>query len=76
MKIGLLGTGHLGRIHLKCISMIGSYQPVGFYDPDPDIRHSVQEEYGWYAFDSAEALIAAADVVDIPSHGPRAHRTG
>ena len=34
LKIGVLGAGHLGRIHLKLLKSIEGYEVVGFYDPD------------------------------------------
>lgn len=66
LKIGVLGTGHLGKIHLKCIQMaVETYQLVGFYDPNPQMAQSVAEQFQLKAFDSVEALIEAVDVVDI-----------
>jgi len=66
IKIGVLGTGHLGKIHLKCIQMaVETYELVGFYDPNPQMAQSVAEQFQIKAFDSAEALIQAVDVVDI-----------
>ena len=34
LKIGVLGAGHLGKIHIKCIKEIEDYDLVGFNDPD------------------------------------------
>ncbi len=66
LKIGVLGTGHLGKIHLKCIQMaVETYELVGFYDPNPQMAQSVAEQFQLKAFDSVEALIQAVDVVDI-----------
>lgn len=65
LKIGVLGAGHLGKIHLKCIKEIDGYQLVGFYDIDPVCRKEVAQEYGVKAFDSVKELIDAVDVVDI-----------
>lgn len=64
-KIGVLGAGHLGKIHLKCIRQITNYELVGFYDPDKDTAQKVSEEFGLPAFASIEALMDAVDVVDI-----------
>jgi predicted dehydrogenase len=66
-KIGVLGAGHLGKIHLKCIKNIADYQLVGFFDPDKDNATKIAAEMGIKAFDSAEALVKAADVVDVVS---------
>ncbi|MEL7247959.1 MAG: Gfo/Idh/MocA family oxidoreductase [Bacteroidota bacterium] len=66
LKIGVLGTGHLGKIHLKCIGLANeSYELVGFFDPNPEVAQTVAEAYNTTAFPSAEALIEAVDVVDI-----------
>lgn len=66
LKIGVLGTGHLGKIHLKCIKQADSHYVLqGFYDADPSTRSKVSSDFGTPAFDSVEALIDAVDVVDI-----------
>ena len=65
LKIGVLGAGHLGKIHLKCIKEIASYDLVGFFDPDPVTAKLVEEELGVHCFDSLEELIEAVEVVDI-----------
>ena len=65
LKIGVLGAGHLGKIHLKLIRQIESYQLVGFYDPDQEKCRATEEEFGIPSFPSIEALISAVDVVDI-----------
>ncbi len=66
LKIGVLGAGHLGKIHLKCIQLAAeTYQLAGFYDPDPLAAKQVSESLGIPCFESAEALMDAVDVVDI-----------
>ena len=65
LKIGVLGAGHLGKIHIKCIQLIAQYELVGFYDPDPDTVAQVEKELGVHCFASVEDLIEAVDVVDI-----------
>lgn len=65
LKIGVLGVGHLGKIHLNCIKTIDDYELVGFYDPDGDMSATAEKEYGLRSFDSIEDLIGAVDVVDI-----------
>jgi len=65
LKIGVLGAGHLGKIHLNCIKQIEEYDLVGFYDPAVDTAREVEEELGIPAFATIEALIDAVDVVDI-----------
>lgn len=65
LKIGVLGAGHLGKIHIKCIKQIDCYELVGFYDPDAATAKAVEEELGVRCFATIEALIDAVEVVDI-----------
>lgn len=66
LNIGVLGAGHLGKIHLNCISQLANhYNLVGFYDPNPEVSAKVNEELGYKNFDTIDSLIEAVDVVDI-----------
>ena len=65
LKIGVLGAGHLGKIHLNCIKQIEEYDLVGFFDPAGQTAKQVEEEIGVKCFDSVDSLIDAVDVVDI-----------
>lgn len=65
IKIGVLGAGHLGKIHLRIAATSKAYDLVGFYDPNPETTKKVQLEYGYKSFKSPEELIKASDVVDI-----------
>ena len=65
LKVGVLGVGHLGKIHIKCLRMIEEYQLIGFYDPDLENAKLASEEFGLKSFESVKALIEAVDVVDI-----------
>ncbi len=67
LRIGVLGVGHLGKIHVKCIQEIDAYELIGFYDPDDAKAQAAVEQFGIKRFPTAEALIAAAEVVDIVS---------
>lgn len=65
VKIGLLGTGHLGKIHLKLIREIRDYELMGIYDPN-DVNAAVAEkEFGIKRFSKMEELIDNADAIDI-----------
>lgn len=65
LKIGVLGVGHLGKIHVKCINLIDDYELVGFYDPDEEQAQNAMKEFGIKRFDSVSSLIDHVDVVDI-----------
>lgn len=65
VRIGLLGAGHLGKIHLKLLKQIEDFEVVGFYDVNPENAAKVAEEYGVPAFSEIEALIDQVDALDI-----------
>lgn len=66
LKIGVLGAGHLGKIHLRCIAPLDHlYELAGFYDPDPEVARKVSGEFNIPAFSSIDELIREVDVVDI-----------
>lgn len=65
LKAGVLGAGHLGKIHLRLLKQSEKYDLVGFYDADISNAKKVEAELGYKYFDSIEALIDAVDVVDI-----------
>ena len=65
LKVGVLGAGHLGRIHLKLLQQSEKYELVGFYDPDIANGQRVAEEFKYRYFDQLDALMDAVDVVDI-----------
>lgn len=65
LKIGVLGAGHLGKIHLRLLNESEKYELVGFYDPDKKNADKVAKEFGYKKFDSIAALIDVVDVVDI-----------
>lgn len=65
LKAGVLGAGHLGKIHLRLLNQSEKYDLVGFYDPDRNNAQLVAEEFGYKLFDSVEQLLEAVDVVDI-----------
>lgn len=70
LKVGVLGAGHLGRIHLRLLNQSAKYDLAGFYDPDNENAERVAQEFGYKRFGSVTELIRAVDVVDIvtPTH--------
>ncbi|TXD51524.1 Gfo/Idh/MocA family protein [Polaribacter sp. IC063] len=65
LKVGVLGAGHLGKIHLRLLAQSEKYDLIGFYDPSADNAKEVVKNFGYTSFDSVDALIDAVDVVDI-----------
>jgi len=65
LKVGVLGAGHLGKIHLRLLKQSDKYELVGFYDPNSENADKVAAEFGYRKFDSVTELIEAVEVVDI-----------
>ncbi|PIB39024.1 Gfo/Idh/MocA family protein [Maribacter sp. 4G9] len=65
LKVGVLGAGHLGKIHLRLLNQSEKYELIGFYDADIIIGKKVAAEFGYTYFDNINDLIDAVDVVDI-----------
>lgn len=65
LKIGVLGAGHLGKIHLRLLNQSKKYQLIGFYDPDGINAKKVADEFGYAHFENIDTLINEVDVVDI-----------
>lgn len=65
LKIGVLGAGHLGKIHLRLLEDSERYQLVGFYDQDHFLGKQLEKEKGYPFFNTADELIAQVDVIDI-----------
>jgi predicted dehydrogenase len=65
LKVGVLGAGHLGKIHLRLLQQSKKYELVGFYDPSTENTKKVEAEFGYKSFLSLDELIDAVEVVDI-----------
>jgi predicted dehydrogenase len=65
LKVGVLGAGHLGKIHLRLLNESKKYEFVGFHDTDKDHALKVEEEFGYQYFENYEDLLKEVDVIDI-----------
>lgn len=65
VKIGVLGAGHLGKIHLTLIKQIPDLELVGFYDQDAETAKKIAAEFGVRAYASMDELIEECDAIDI-----------
>lgn len=66
LKVGILGAGHLGKIHLRLLKELKKeYEVIGFYDSDRENAKKVNREFRVKAFKKIEDLIAESDVIDI-----------
>ncbi|UAM99275.1 Gfo/Idh/MocA family oxidoreductase [Polaribacter litorisediminis] len=65
LRVGVLGAGHLGKIHLRLLAQSKKYELIGFYDPSSENANEVVKNFGYKSFNSIDELIDAVDVVDI-----------
>lgn len=65
IKIGVLGAGHLGKIHLQQLKEIPKYDLVGFFDHNDEHTKTVIADHNVPSFKSIDELIEKVDVVDI-----------
>ena len=65
LKVGVLGAGHLGKIHLRLLNQSEKYELVGFYDENQEYAEKIAKEFGYTHFKTIATLIHAVDVIDI-----------
>jgi len=65
LKAGVIGAGHLGKIHLKLLNQSTKYELVGFYDKDTEAAKKITKEFGYKSFATIADLIDACDMVDV-----------
>ena len=65
LKVGVFGTGHLGKFHLNNWKEIEGVKLVGFYDPSELTAKEVVAQYGLKRYTDIDKLIDACDVLDV-----------
>jgi predicted dehydrogenase len=65
IRIGVFGTGHLGRFHLNNWKLISDATIVGFYDPSDETAAAIEKEYGITRYHTVDSLLQVCDAVDI-----------
>jgi predicted dehydrogenase len=65
LKIGVLGVGRLGRIHVRVLSELEGVDLVGCHDRAGERSRAAAAEYGATAFETREALLDAVDAVCV-----------
>jgi len=70
LKVGVVGCGHLGKIHTKLLSQSENYELIGIYDKDNEESIRVSDEFKCISFESFDSLLDSVDVVDIVAPTP------
>ena len=66
IKLGLIGLGHLGKIHLKCLKDT-SFEIQGIFDVDQELCKTLAEAHNVKMYETGESLIEDCDAIDIVS---------
>lgn len=61
LKIGVIGCGHLGRLHVKMHTMIENSELVGIFDVDNEKAQKVADEFSTKAYNNLDKLIHDCD---------------
>jgi predicted dehydrogenase len=70
LKVGVFGTGHLGKFHLNNWKQIRNAEVVGFFDPNDKIAAEVSAKYHIPRYSDPEKLVDQCDAVDIIAPTP------
>jgi predicted dehydrogenase len=65
IKIGVIGVGHLGKLHASLLKEIDLAEVVGVYDLDQNKAESIARELNLPFFSDRDQLLEQADAVSI-----------
>lgn len=69
LKVGVIGTGNMGRNHVRNLVAEKKFELIGFYDVNKEQASETLQRYGTKAFESMEELLdeVEAVVIAVPS---------
>ncbi len=65
LKIGVIGAGHLGKIHIQQWKEVPTIQLIGFFDPSDEQAEKAITEYNVTRYTDVDTLIQEVDALDI-----------
>jgi len=65
LSIGVIGVGHLGKLHSKMFKEISNCNFVGVFDSNQEHAKSVADEFGVKSFDSIDELLSNVKAVSV-----------
>ena len=69
LKIGVIGTGHMGQNHVRNLAAEKKFDLVGIYDINTSQAKLIAEKFGTTAFDDIDKLLDSVEavVIAVPS---------
>lgn len=65
IKLGLIGTGHMGQYHVNVATGISAYEVAGIYDANQERAREVADRFRVPLFAEIDSLIQASDAVVV-----------
>ncbi len=65
IKIGVIGAGHLGKLHIKMLKAIENCEPIGVYDSNKLQSELASKEFGVKVFEDLNKLLDAVNCISI-----------
>lgn len=65
IKVGVIGAGHLGKLHTKMFSQLQNANLVGVYDTDSATAKTVAKENNTHPFEQMDELLNKVEAVSI-----------
>jgi predicted dehydrogenase len=65
LNIGVIGVGHLGKLHAKMFAQIDSCRFAGVYDMNKEQAEACAKEYNTKFYNSADELLNEVDAVSV-----------
>jgi len=65
LKVGVVGTGHLGKLHIKMFRQIENCEVIGIYDSDVNHAQEAAKEFSVQAFETMDDLLENIEAASI-----------
>lgn len=65
LKVGVIGVGHLGKLHIKMFLQMNNCELIGIYDSDIQKTEECNKEFGVKVFYNIDDLIKNVDAISI-----------
>ncbi|MFH1196833.1 MAG: Gfo/Idh/MocA family oxidoreductase, partial [bacterium] len=74
VKAGVIGTGHLGKLHTKFLKLDENCDLIGVYDMDYAKASAVAAEFHTKAFKNLDELISLTDALSVVASTSAHHK--
>jgi predicted dehydrogenase len=65
IKVGVIGVGHLGKLHTKLYKQVANARLIGIVDTNAEKAEALAKEFECRTYDSVEALMEDVDALNI-----------